>query len=108
MHLRSFIVGLFVVGVMSALPFTFGDVQPSMRPGALGGGVTLLPNGWKIAPAGQHVQDGNFPLAIVESPDRRYLFIANSGYLKPSITLVDVKTRPGTDPPVLDHACLVA
>jgi DNA-binding beta-propeller fold protein YncE len=106
MHLRSFIVGLFVVGVMSALPFTFGDVPPSMRPGALGGGVTLLPNGWKIAPAGQHVQVGSFPLAMVESPDSRYLFIANSGYLKPSITVVDVKTRRVTDTLVLDHAWL--
>jgi YVTN family beta-propeller protein len=107
MRMRSFIVALVAAGVMGALPFTtFGDVPPFMQPGALGGGVTLLPNGWKIAPAGQHVQVGSFPLAMVESPDGRYLFITNNGYLKPSITVVDIKARRVTDTLVLDHAWL--
>lgn len=46
-----------------------GDMSPVVHPGALGGGVTLLPNGWKIAPAGRHVQVGSLPLAMVESMD---------------------------------------
>jgi hypothetical protein len=107
MRMRSSIVALVAVGVMGALPFTtFGDVPPFIQPGALGGGVTLLPNGWKIAPAGQHVQVGSFPLAMVESPDGRYLFVTNNGYLKPSITVVDIKARRVTDTLVLDHAWL--
>jgi DNA-binding beta-propeller fold protein YncE len=92
---------------MAAMPFTtFGDAPSSMVPGALGGGVTLLPNGWKIAPAGQHVQVGGFPLAMVESPDGRFLFITNNGYLQPSITVVDIKARRVTDTLLLDHAWL--
>src|SRR5215471_5004098 len=83
-----------------------GDMSPVMRPGALGGGVTLLPNGWKIAPVGRHVQVGSFPMAMVESPDGRTLFIANNGYLKPSIVAVDVKTQRVIDTLVLDHAWL--
>ena len=47
---------------------TSGD-SASARPGPLGGGVTLLPNGWMIAPTGQHLQIGDLPLAMVESPD---------------------------------------
>jgi DNA-binding beta-propeller fold protein YncE len=104
MRARSFAIGLFVAGALTVLPLTtFGDVPP-LWPGALGGGVTLLPNGWKIAPAGQHLQVGSFPLAMVESSDGRFLFIANSGYLKPSITVVDIKARRVADTLVLDHA----
>src|SRR5215831_11692639 len=84
----------------------WGDSSPVMRPGALGGGVTLLPNGWKITPAGRHVQVGSFPMAMVESPDGRTLFIANNGYLKPSIVAVDIKTQRVIDTLVLDHAWL--
>src|SRR5262249_35432382 len=103
---RSFVTTLCVLGVLAALPLTtFGDVPP-LWPGTLGGGVTLLPNGWKIAPAGQHLQVGSFPLGMVESPDGRFLFIANSGYLKPSITVVDIKARRVADTLVLDHAWL--
>src|SRR5262245_19553239 len=110
MRLRSFVVSflvaLLIVFSMDGLIFTAGDVPHAMPPGPVGGGVTLLPSGWKIAPAGQHVQVGSFPLAMVESPDGRFLFIANNGYLKPSITVVDVKSRRVFDTLVLDHAWL--
>jgi hypothetical protein len=107
MRVHSFVATMVVASLIGALPLTtFGDAPSSMRPGALGGGVTLLPNGWKIAPAGQHVQVGSFPLAMVESPDGRYLFITNNGYLNASITVVDIKARRVTDTLVLDHAWL--
>src|SRR5262249_28717294 len=83
-----------------------GDLSPAAHPGPLGGGVTLLPNGWKIAPAGRPVQVGSFPMAMVESADGRTLFVASNGYLKPSITAVDIKTRRVVDTLVLDHAWL--
>jgi YVTN family beta-propeller protein len=107
MRVRSIFAAVVVVGVLGTLPvLTRGDMPLFMAPGALGGGVTLLPNGWKIAPAGQHIQVGSFPLAMVESPDGRFLFITNNGYLKPSITVVDVKSRRIVDTLVLDHAWL--
>jgi len=34
------------------------------RPGPMGGGTTLLPNGWRIAPAGRHLFIGDLPLAM--------------------------------------------
>ncbi|HYM22309.1 MAG TPA: hypothetical protein VEU08_03850, partial [Vicinamibacterales bacterium] len=90
-----------VAGVAS-----FGDVQPAQRPGVAGGGVTLLPNGWKIAPAGRHVQVGDLPLAMAESPDGRLLFVASNGYNTPSIVVVDLKLLYVRATLLLDHAWL--
>jgi len=61
-------------------------------PGREPGGVTLLPNGWRIAPAGRHVTVGDLPLAMAESPDGRTLVISNDGFSKPTLSVVDLKT----------------
>ena len=53
-------------------------------------GATLLPNGWKIAPAGRHMNAGDLPLAMVQSRDGRYLVVTNNGYVRPSLTVVDL------------------
>jgi YVTN family beta-propeller protein len=95
------LTSILVAGLAS-----FGDVPPTARPGALGGGVTLLPNGWKIAPAGRHVQVGDLPLAMTESPDGRLLFVASNGYNAPSIAIVDLKLMFVRATLVLDHAWL--
>ncbi len=68
--------------------------------------MTLLPNGWKIAPAGRHVQVGDLPLAMVESPDGRTLLVANNGYARPSISIVDLQNQTVREALVLDHAWL--
>ncbi len=52
--------------------------------------MTLLPNGWRIAPAGRHLTLGDLPLAMVESADGRYLVVSNDGYGKPTLSVVDV------------------
>ena len=95
-----------VVALFGLFGGASGDMSPTLHPGPLGGGVTLLPNGWKIAPAGRHVQVGSFPMAMVESPDGRTLFVASNGYLKPSITAIDIKSHRVIDTLVLDHAWL--
>jgi YVTN family beta-propeller protein len=64
-----------------------GDARPGREKGD-----TLLPNGWRIAPAGKHLPVGDLPLAMVQSPDGRYLIIENNGYAKPLLTVVDLKT----------------
>jgi sugar lactone lactonase YvrE len=51
----------------------------------------MLPNGWKIAPAGRHMNVGDLPLAMVESPDGRYLVVTDNGYVKPALVVVDLK-----------------
>jgi DNA-binding beta-propeller fold protein YncE len=81
---------LFSIPVLAPAATAPRANEPPARPGAQGGGTTLLPNGWRIAPAGRHVSVGDLPLAMVESPDGRYLIVSNDGYAKPTLTVVDV------------------
>ena len=94
------------LSVCASMVAAFGDTQPSERPGVLGGGVTLLPNGWKIAPAGRHISVGGLPLAMVETPDESAVLVANNGYARPSISVVDLQNRIVRSAITLDHAWL--
>jgi YVTN family beta-propeller protein len=85
---------------------SYGDGQAINRPGPIGSGVTLLSNGWKIAPAGHHIQVGGLPLAMVESSDGRWLFVSNNGYERPTISVVDVQHENVRATLTLDHAWL--
>ncbi len=75
------------------------------RPG-LERGATLLPNGWRIAPAGRHMQVGDLPLAMVESPDGRYLVVASNGFVKPNLVCVDLNHLYVSSRLPLDNAWL--
>src|SRR6476661_6094335 len=67
---------------------------------------TLLPNGWRIAPVGRHIQIGDLPLAMAESPDGKYLLVTNNGYAKPTLRMVDVARRYVKSTTTLDNAWL--
>jgi YVTN family beta-propeller protein len=79
---------------------------PPAWPGSLGNGVTLLPNGWKIQPAGRHMGIGDLPLAMVESPDGNYLVVTNNGYAKPTLTIVDLERGYVASKTNMEHAWL--
>ena len=80
--------------------------QRAELPGPLGEGVTLLPNGWRIAPAGSHIDAGDLPLAMALHPDGRHLVITNNGWSKPSLRVVDLERRQVIQKMALDHAWL--
>ncbi len=103
---HSVFVALLLAAICVVNAATIGDSTPSARPGPLGGGVTLLPNGWKIAPAGRHVPVGHLPLAIVESRDGRSLFVASNGFEQPAVVIVDSDQLYVRGSVVLDHAWL--
>ncbi len=84
------VVCAFVIAAAVASVAQRGPAPPTW-PGSLGKGVTLLPNGWKIQPAGRHMSVGDLPLGMVESPDGNYLIITNNGYAKPTLTVVDLR-----------------
>ena len=77
-----------------------------VRPGLQRDGITLLPNGWRIAPVGHHVQVGDLPLNMIPSPDGRFLVITNNGWAKPTLTVFDTKTLQITSRVTIDHAWL--
>lgn len=55
--------------------------------------AVLLPNGWKISPAGRSLPLGDFPMNMVLSPSRKLLAITHNGQSKQSIALVDPQTE---------------
>jgi YVTN family beta-propeller protein len=76
------------------------------QPGHQGGGTVLLPNGWRIAPAGRHIPVGDLPLAMLQSTDGRYVIVTNNGYAKPSLTVVDIERWLVKSRLPLEHAWL--
>ena len=100
------VFGLILACSCAVTLASVGDSTPSARPGPLGGGVTLLPNGWKIAAAGRHVPVGHLPLSLVESPDGRSLFVATNGFEQPAVVIVDPEQLYVRGSVLLDHAWL--
>lgn len=59
---------------------------------AEGGRVTLA-NGWRLTPAGTHVElPGDLPGSMVLTPDGRYLFVNTCGYHGHSLSVIDTGT----------------
>ncbi len=96
--------GACIIGIVGT--FAQPGALPARRPGLHPGGVTLLPNGWRIAPAGRHVQVGDLPLNMVPSPDGRFLVITNNGWSAPTLTVFDTKNEQVTGRVPIDHAWL--
>jgi YVTN family beta-propeller protein len=60
--------------------------------GAPADDATLLPNGWKLTPAGRQVVTTDLPLNILTSPDGRYAFVATSGYNSHDLTVIELES----------------
>jgi YVTN family beta-propeller protein len=97
---------LAICVVVVLVPLAQRAADRAARPGLQEAGVTLLPNGWRIAPAGHHVQVGDLPLNMIASPDGRFLIITNNGWMKPTLTVFDTKLQAVVGRTPLDHAWL--
>ena len=102
-RLKAVATALIVAG---ATGISLAQRASATRPGYTGGGVTLLPNGWRIAPAGRHLAIGDLPLAMTLSPDGRSLLVSNNGYARPTIRVVDLERRMVSQVFPLDDAWL--
>lgn len=79
-----------------ALPFLasgciFAQKSP-IEPGALSPDTTLLPNGWKISPAGLQVAVGGFALNVIDIPHQNLALSISNGYSDQFLSLIDFKT----------------
>jgi YVTN family beta-propeller protein len=72
------------------LPAVAGAQAPKELPGHESGSTVLLPNGWRISPAGRHLSLDDLPMEMALSPDGRTLVVTNDGYSKPILSVVDV------------------
>src|ERR1700743_2735499 len=52
-------------------------------------GTVLLPNGWKLSPAGTSLQLGDLPLNIQLSASGKLLAVTNNGESTQSVQLID-------------------
>ncbi len=77
---------------------------PSALPGALTDGTTMLPNGWRVQPAGKHLKVGDMPLNLIQTPDSKYLVVTSNGMARPSFSIVDIATWSVKSTMPLDHA----
>jgi YVTN family beta-propeller protein len=96
----------FLSGYLGLVPAAQRGDDAARRPGPIDRATTLLPNGWRIAPAGRHLAVGDLPLAMVASPDGRELIVSNNGYDKPSLTVVDTQAFAVRATIPLEHAWL--
>ena len=56
-------------------------------------GSTTLPNGWRITPAGRHVQlPGDLPMKIYATADGSSVIVSTGGYHDHSLSVIDVKS----------------
>ncbi|HXG90360.1 MAG TPA: bifunctional YncE family protein/alkaline phosphatase family protein [Vicinamibacterales bacterium] len=106
----SFVAGL-VVTLVIALALVVGPVAqragtPPELPGAKGRGVTLLPNGWRIAPAGHSIPVGDFPLSMTLARDGRHVIVSNNGWSRPTLTIVDIAQHYVKSRVPVEHAWL--
>jgi len=77
---------------------------PPLGLGNQNDGTTILPNGWRLAPAGRHLKVGDMPLGVVQTPDSRYLIVTNNGLSRPSFSVVDIASWTVKSTMMLDNA----
>jgi DNA-binding beta-propeller fold protein YncE len=85
----KFSFSLLIVTCCALLIWGCGSQR--ILPGMQSDGTTLLPNGWRLAPAGVHVNTGELPLNMAVTPDGRFTLTMNNGMRDQSITVVDNK-----------------
>jgi YVTN family beta-propeller protein len=95
-----------IVFVAAISPLAQRGPTAPVWPGYKGEGVTLLPNGWRIAPEGRHLTVGDLPMNLVPSPDGRFVAISTSGWAKPALSIFDTKTLQIVSRIEIDHTWL--
>lgn len=95
-----------IVFVAAISPLAQRGPTAPVWPGYQGEGVTLLPNGWRIAPEGRHITVGGLPMNVVPSPDGRFVAISTSGYTKPALSIFDTRNLQVVNRLDVDHTWL--
>jgi len=77
----------------ASLLFLFGCSSiKHITPGNYGDFI-LLPNGWKLTPAGENIEIGELPLNLILTSDGKYAVSSNSGTGGHSLSLLDLERK---------------
>ena len=66
----------------------------------------VLPNGWKLTPAGRQISVGDLPLNIAISPSGKVAAVTNNGQSDQCIQLVDIATERVIDSVLIEKSWL--
>jgi len=92
-------------GAVILLLFLYTKPLFSQIPGKQAGTTQiLLPNGWKISPAGRSIQLGDLPLNMQLSASGKYVAVTNNGQSTQSIQLINPKTEKIVDSCIVSKA----
>ncbi|MGN6505916.1 MAG: bifunctional YncE family protein/alkaline phosphatase family protein [Tepidisphaeraceae bacterium] len=109
---RPIAVTLALVAALSCVqisradaPATVGGATWDQLPDLpMPGGAKMLPNGWKLSPAGRSTQlAGDMPTAMVLTPDQKFVLTATGGYNEHGISVVELATGK-----MVDHVAVPA
>ncbi|MCB0475038.1 MAG: YncE family protein, partial [Flavobacteriaceae bacterium] len=64
---------------------------------------TLLPNGWRLSPAGDQLAIGELPLNLLVTGNEKYALTSNSGTKTNSISVVDLQNKKEVQRMVIDR-----
>src|ERR1700761_9230180 len=93
---------LFLITSITLLAATLSSAQ---TPGKMKKtGQVLLPNGWKLSPAGSYLQLGDLPLNIQLSSSGKLLAVTNNGESTQSIQLINPLTQTQLDEKIVGKA----
>jgi YVTN family beta-propeller protein len=92
---QKFIVGLcaFTLSALTVCAQTPGKIAQTQQ--------VLLPNGWKLSPAGTSLPLGDLPLNIQLSASGKLLAVTNNGQSTQSVQLIDPKNEKLLDEKVI-------
>ena len=101
-HLFGCLMAITLSGFQHVAP-TAEHSGSAPRTGPQEEGGVLLPNGWRIAPAGEQVSLSTLPMSLALSPDEKHVLALNGGFLPPTISVIDLAaTRETARVPVPD------
>src|SRR5947209_2348558 len=84
------IIGLAAIALIGA------KVKQERRyvlPNKLSEGRTILPNGWRITPAGRHIKlPGDLPMKMIVTSDDK-LLVNTAGWHDHAVNVIDLKTE---------------
>ena len=101
---RISVIAVLLTVAWATLQMRADSAPPAPVPGVMADGTTLLPNGWRLQPAGKHVKVGDLPLNMLQTPDSKYLIVTTNGLQRPAFAVVDVATWKVKSTLPLDHA----
>lgn len=86
------VAGTLLLGASAQDKPKDGETAPPRFAGKTETGF-LLPNGWTLTPAGEHVGLTDLPLNIIPLADGRHALAATSGYNAHNLSLIDLETK---------------